>query len=104
MKAEIGTVISGTMRPQDLIPAFLDVLRELNPPTYQQIMIPGAGFSVIPSSVWETKDDPWYDSEEAGWILEDLFDALDACSPENCYFGAHPGDGCDYGFWPCEEE
>lgn len=45
----IGTISHSTLRPQDLIPAFLDALREY--------------------------------------------------APDYCYFGAHEGDGADFGFW-----
>ena len=79
-----------TMRPQDLIPRFLDFLREHAPEKYAQLPSP-----VIPSD----EDHPWWGSEEAQYLLEDLFDALDEIAPEGCYFGAHPGDGSDYGFW-----
>ncbi len=41
----------------------------------------------------------YYGTEDAGWDLESLFEALDSYSPPYFYFGAHPGDGSDYGWW-----
>lgn len=101
---EPGTISHGTLRTQDLIPAFLDVLRIHNPEAYQQIMIPDAGFSALPSYAQEDDSSDWWDSEDAGWLLESLFDALNELAPEGYYFGAHPGDGSDFGFWACEED
>jgi hypothetical protein len=36
---------------------------------------------------------------DAQEIIVSLFDALDQLSPENQYFGSHPGDGADFGYW-----
>jgi hypothetical protein len=96
----VGTISHGTLRPQDLIPKFLDVLSELHPEAYQQCQIPGAGFPMVPSYALEDETDDWWESDKAPWALECLFDALGDCAPEGHYFGAHPGDGADFGFWP----
>ena len=37
--------------------------------------------------------------EDADELVHELFDALNDIAPKGCYFGAHPGDGSDYGFW-----
>jgi len=94
------TVIHGTHRSQDLVPAFLDVLREVAPAHYEQIMV--APFSIPPAYAQEDPDSDWWDSEECQWFLEELFDTLNEYAPEGCYFGAHPGDGSDFGFWYCD--
>ena len=97
-----GTVIHGTMRTQDLIPAFLDTLAEVWPEAYEGYM--AAAFPPIPAYVQDEGDySEWWDSEDAHWLLESLFDQLNEAAPEGYYFGAHPGDGSDYGFWAFED-
>jgi hypothetical protein len=97
-----GTVIHGTMRPQDLIPAFLDELRERDGAAYMQIVF--APFGPVPSDAELDDRHEWWASDEAADLLETLFDALGTAAPEGFFFGAHPGDGSDYGFWPMEED
>lgn len=92
MKAELGTVICGTMKTEDLIPAFTKVLKELDTEkTYSQLIEDCENF----------RD---YEPEEQEEMLnEELFSALDSFAPSYCYFGSHPGDGSDYGFWVSED-
>ena len=76
-----GTVSHGTMRPQDLIPAFLDALAEVHPEAYEQMM--AAPFPPVPSYVMDEGDDSaWWQSDDAAWILESLFYALDEAAPD----------------------
>lgn len=98
----LGTISHGTMRPQDLIPAFLDALEEVHPEAYEQMM--ACAFGPIPAYVQDEGDDSeWWNSDDAAWLLEELFDALNEAAPDGYYFGAHPGDGSDYGFWAIED-
>jgi hypothetical protein len=98
-----ASISHGTMRPQDLIPAFLGALESIDPDGYEQVML--APFGVILAYVMdEGEASPWWDSEDAADVVAQLFDTLDAAAPEGFYFGAHPGDGCDYGFWEIEDQ
>ena len=90
---EIGTVIHGTHRTQDLIPAYLDVLKECDVNEYNKYI------DEIPEYAFDDLDCEFWNSETAQYILEELFDLLNQHAPENCYFGAHVGDGSDFGFW-----
>lgn len=98
----IGTVSHGTMCTQNLIPAFLDALEVVWPEAYEGYM--AAAFGPIPAHVMDEGDSSvWWTSDDAAWLLESLFNQLDEAAPEGYYFGAHPGDGSDYGFWAIEE-
>jgi hypothetical protein len=127
-KAETGTIIHATMRPQDVIPALMDTLYTLDPKKYQEILESadsgymdsihcygartpltnrGGLVGIAYLSVGATAgidlcdDDPWWDSEDCSEFLNcTLWDALNEYAPPYCYFGAHEGDGSDYGFWP----
>ena len=91
-----GTVSSGTLRSEDLIPAFSSVLFDLDREVgeYRDLLLR----SDLALGIPEDERDP----EMLGWIVDELMDALDDCAPEGYVFGAHPGDGADFGFWPGE--
>jgi hypothetical protein len=111
--ASVG-VSADTLRPEDLIPRFCDALRD-------------AGRGVLTEAEWETLRewengphyrafDPWIDASGSwtdrnpdpdAWYaeaLEWLTDRLADCAPEGYFFGAHPGDGACFGFWPEDAE
>ena len=86
-----GSVSTTTMRNEDLIPCFLDVLKELDEKQYDEILGDKDYYYVI-----ELQN---YDSETAHFLLEELFNRLNELAPAGFYFGSHPGNGADYGFW-----
>lgn len=97
-----------TMRNEDLIPTFFRFL-ELNDPKEAKSIL--ADYPLFAETAkWDgggtdsynTLVRRFYESEDADWLSEALFTELDAIAPEGCYFGAHPGDGADFGFWQSE--
>jgi hypothetical protein len=92
----IGSVSCGTMRHEDLIPAFL----------YEagQHRLSKANRAEVRRIEAASKVEGYYDSEESYYdMVESLMEILESVAGPFFYFGSHPGDGADYGFWLSEE-
>lgn len=115
----IGSISSGTMRPEDLIPAFVSELeRRLKngPPVSRETRkahtalmravnrhIDGRDVEQgEPGTRMVVSGSRYYASEVADFDLDALFDALNCYAAPYFYFGTHPGDGADYGYWLSE--
>ena len=99
--AQAGSISSGTLRTEDRLKTFAAELRMLasrNPEDAQF-----QAHCRLASEAHYLLGRDWEDEgvrEDAGEVLNSLFDALDAYAPEGCRFGAHEGDGADFGYWP----
>lgn len=96
----IGSISSGTMRPQDVIPAMLweaehNKLTISNRQTIRKI---AARVRKVQYGRFGDDDAYWTD-EVADWDRDSLENILSECAPPYFYFGAHPGDGADLGYW-----
>jgi len=50
-------------------------------------------------------EDYWNEPEYKSEILnEEICSRMNELAPSGFYFGCHPGDGSDIGFWPCDFE
>ena len=87
-----GTVISGTLRNEDLIPEFIRELRCMVP-------LHRADRKLIREVEFAMKSPDYWGSEAASEDCNSLMDALSNYAPYGCYFGATVGDGADFGFW-----
>ena len=79
-------VIEGTQRTEDLFPVMYGILKEYAP-------------ELANDFAEYAEDDSWMNTEDAHFVMEDLFNALCDIAPEGCYFGGSDFDGASYGFW-----
>jgi len=95
----IGTLIHGTLRDEDLLEAFADELERLD-----------AGREGVINEARELlaiDADEWTEEQhlDASYLINvTLFNALNEYAPPHVYFGAHEGDGSDFGFWPTRDD
>lgn len=97
-----GTVIEGTHRPEDLVPALYaelfakdrNIADELIHGDYFGLCLHIIGGREIPEALMP----------DAHELVDILITKLDERAPEGMYFGAHPGDGSDFGFWRIDED
>lgn len=119
-----GSISHGTLRPQDLVPAFLSALEDYGSEAdYDRALdewlllnIEDATLAEDDSHEEELKnalldrrpyyppdDHPLWSGEQTSYFLnETLWAKLGNVAPDGYYFGSHPGDGSDFGFWPNE--
>ncbi len=89
--ANFGTVSHATLRNEDLLPAFADEL--------ERLARAGKCLKLYRDLIREARNlDPGHDVRAAE-VLDDLSEALSNFAPPYFYFGAHEGDGSDFGFW-----
>ena len=98
-KVSLGTVSHGTLRAEDLIPTFLSELAWFKPRA-------AAKLEKEYADVIEALDTDDADQDGEMWLIDALHDALNevASSRPFFYFGSHPGDASDFGYWVEFEE
>jgi hypothetical protein len=110
-KIQIGTVISGTLRNEDLLNAFIDELEWLDasghPDSPDQLPEIYHDAKVIQSK-YNTTDEceepdieviESIDESLVSEIVNELMDAINEYRLPYTYFGTHYGDGADFGWW-----
>ena len=85
-----GTVISGTLRVKDLLPALANELERIQGKYYLDLLCAVKHVDI--------------ESEAAAFLVDDLYGALNELAPEGYYFGGHPGDPADIGWWRHEAD
>lgn len=92
---------SATMKPEHLIPTFAAFLKEHAPTEYADLIKEAEALELEAHAGY---GEYYADEEQADWILEDLFNALDTIAPDGTMFGSHEGDGALYGFWQYDDD
>ena len=99
---QIGSISTGTLRPEDLLFNFALALREFEQywgAEHGQLYDDAIRFSqeYCPHVEEDLATTEQY--EHANEMLADIQDALGTYCPPFVYFGTLPGDGADFGFW-----
>jgi hypothetical protein len=119
-KVTIGTVSEGTLRTEDLLEEFAGELHRLDKDntllaTVEKLWAASHDMEYRERDGWEyclncgncedeldqlCSEASARISEHADYLVQELTDALNSYCPPFVYFGTHPGDGADFGFWP----
>ena len=96
-----GTVSHGTLRTQDLLRSFADELLRVLPFNGA----PLASEARQNADILDMNAATSRDHDIAGDVMVDLIDQLNTIAArEGFYFGAHEGDGSDFGYWKADIE
>jgi hypothetical protein len=89
---QLGSISTGTLRTEDLMHALIGEAEYLFGST--------ASMDKTLFKAYNDADSITdYDSDDAGYILDELMDALNTYAPPHVSLGMHPGDGADLGWW-----
>ena len=91
-----GSIISGTLRNEDLVPVFVEQVMILSTHGDDADFVHGINLRMSEAD--------YFDSDDCIDDLEWLFTRLEELAPQGTWFGAHEGNGSDFGFWPLEDD
>ena len=84
---------------KELIDVLMEMLREYAPDHYSGYAV--AMFPAVPAYVYdEGPRSPWYESKEAESLIENLKEILQEQAPDGYYFGNHPDNVFEWGYFP----
>lgn len=89
-------VSDGTLKPEDLIPKFLNALKH-DETAHSKFLKDNPEILEIQS--WDDVDD-----ETKSMLVDELTDALNGIAPDGYFFGASDGDGACFGFWKVDPD
>lgn len=89
-------VSDGTLKPEDLIPKFLNALKH-DETAHAKFLKDNPEILEIQS--WDDVDD-----ETKSMLVDELTDALNDIAPDGYFFGASDGDGACFGFWAVDPD
>lgn len=98
MTFNFGSISHGTLLASDLIPTFLSELRD-RVTCDDDLDELASGIAWLENLDIEELTAAFYGSEFAADLVDRLIDELNEDLPPFVYFGAHPGDGSDFGYW-----
>lgn len=104
--AKIGTVSHGTLEIPTLLQRFAREIEYLMDSSTPRIFDTSREPTFLKTSLARTYADCASTNthlelnELMCELLTELIDILDKLAPPFCYFGSHPGDASDFGFWP----
>lgn len=96
-----GSVSRGTLHCPDLLTALAQTLQQRLLENQEALAGTARAQQFEQLSQKAVQCDP--ESDEAGDVLEALFDAINVFCAPYTFFGCHPGNSSDIGFWPHQE-
>jgi hypothetical protein len=102
-RRNIGSISSGTMRPEDLLPCLMSELESMRPlqrahrTLLQDMRKRMDAAELLGLNYFEVVN-----GEQVAEDIEELETALQEYCLPYFYFGAHSGDGADFGYWLSE--
>ena len=95
---QLGSISTGTLRTEDLLPVFVDTLLGIDNSNRGQTH----GYPFTYQNAWDSDydADSYWNSAYPNEDLEIVSNLLNELCPPFIYFGTLEGDGADFGFWP----
>ena len=103
MKYLLGSISSGSLRTVDILENILWYVRNTKAPNLAiSSEIEAEGLELL-NSLQAEDVSPEIEEKAFYFLWETLSPALEEIAPPYFYFGSHPGDWADFGFWLFED-